>query len=118
MSDTPIVDANVTGNSDPSPDEYEELAATARMLERQLAAERERADRAEADFDRIENVLHRIQQWCRAYPLDVFPEPDFVKAKALLERGGITLDAVSASNMRHVVNQISQMIPDKAMKDA
>jgi hypothetical protein len=54
-------------------------------------------------------VLHRIISWCDAYPLDVFPEPDFKKARELLEAGGITLDSVSASNMRHVINGFREL---------
>jgi hypothetical protein len=49
-------------------------------------------------------ALRRIISWCDAYPLDVFPEPDFKRARELLEAGGITLDSVNASNMRHVIN--------------
>lgn len=39
----------------------------------------------------------------RAYPVDIFPEPDLKKVRELLAAGGITLDAVSAHCMRHVV---------------
>jgi hypothetical protein len=42
MSDTPRTDAQVTGNCTPTQDEYEELAAFARLLEREL----ERAKKA------------------------------------------------------------------------
>jgi hypothetical protein len=47
-----------------------------------------------------------LSQWARAYPLTAFPEPDLVKARAALESAGMTLDAVSASNMRHVVTTL------------
>ena len=60
-----------------------------------------------------EEKLYRIQQWCEAYPLAVFPEPDFAKAAALLEAGGMTIDAISASNMRHVLKGIRKIIDDK-----
>ena len=56
--------------------------------------------------DEVVAVLHSLDQWEQAYPLDAFPEPDFKKAAALLKAGGMTLDAVSASNMRHVVSCI------------
>lgn len=36
MSDTPRTDIMVSGNSDPQVDEYEELAAFTRQLEREL----------------------------------------------------------------------------------
>lgn len=54
--------------------------------------------------------LNRILTWCDAYPLDIFPEPDFDYARELLEAGGIKIDAISASNMRHVLNRIKRII--------
>lgn len=54
-------------------------------------------------------VLHRIIAWCNAYPVDVFPEPDFKRARELLEAGGITMDSVSAANMRHVINGFREL---------
>lgn len=38
-----------------------------------------------------------------------FPEPDFEKAARLLRDGGMTLDAISASNMRHVVEGVGKI---------
>jgi len=63
----------------------------------------------EIEFDRMEEALRRIVQWSEAYPLDIFPEPDLKKARALLEAGGITLDAVSAYAMRHVVTGVGRI---------
>ncbi len=54
----------------------------------------------------LERGLGQIVEWSKAYPLDVFPEPDFKKAAKLLKAGGMTLDAISASNMRHVVEGV------------
>lgn len=59
--------------------------------------------------DALREALQRIEQWGRAYPLSVFPEPDFGKAREALEAAGLTLDAVSASNMRHVVRGVSEI---------
>jgi hypothetical protein len=56
--------------------------------------------------DQYEEALQQIVQWAAAYPLDVFPEPDFKKAAELLKAGGISLGAVSASCMRHVVEEV------------
>lgn len=55
----------------------------------------------------VEDFLHELDGWESAYPLSAFPEPDFKLAAALLKAGGISLGAVSASNMRHVVSQIA-----------
>lgn len=60
-------------------------------------------------IDELEEALHKIAQWSDAYPLSVFPEPDWKKVRDLLEAGGITLDSVSASNMRHVVEGVGKI---------
>jgi hypothetical protein len=59
--------------------------------------------------DILEDALQRIVQWVDAYPLAVFPEPDFKRAAELLKAGGITLDAVSASCMRHVIEGVGEI---------
>lgn len=65
--------------------------------------------RANARIEKLEEALQRIVQWADAYPLDIFPEPDFKLVRHALERAGLTLDAVSASNMRHVVNGVGEI---------
>ena len=64
----------------------------------------------EAEVASLRDKLHEIKHWCAAYPLDIFPEPDFKKARELLEAGGMTIDAISASNMRHVTTGIQKII--------
>jgi len=59
--------------------------------------------------ERLEEALWRIDQWSQAYPLEVFPEPDWNKARQLLEAGGMTLDSVSAGAMRHVVSGVGKI---------
>lgn len=54
----------------------------------------------------VEELIGQLQSWQRAYPLSAFPEPDLERARKLLEAGGMTLDSVSASSIRHVVSQI------------
>jgi hypothetical protein len=66
----------------------------------------------EDELDALREKLSRIEQWCDAYPLDIFPEPDLKKARALLEAGGMTLDSVSAYAMRHVLKGIREIIED------
>jgi len=61
-------------------------------------------------IDALEEKLHRITQWCDAYPLEVFPEPDLQKARRVLVRHGMSLDAISASNMRHVLDGVRKII--------
>jgi hypothetical protein len=62
-------------------------------------------DRAE----RYEEALQQILQWSEAYPLAIFPEPDWKKAAQLLKAGGMTLDVISASCMRHVVEGVGRI---------
>lgn len=54
----------------------------------------------------VEALIEELEQWQRAYPLDMFPEPDLERAAEILSDHGMTLDAISASNMRHVVDKI------------
>lgn len=61
----------------------------------------------------LEAVLESLRTWVEYYPLKIFPEPDMKLAMRALNVAGITLDAVSASAMRHVLKQIAEMI-DKA----
>lgn len=65
------------------------------------------------DNERMElenEKFEKIKQWCEAYPLDIFPEPDLKKAAKVLKENGITLDAISASNMRHVLSGVKAII--------
>ena len=61
------------------------------------------------DLDRMEEALHRIVQWAEAYPLDIYPEPDWKAARAALQAAGILLDAVSAMCMRHVIEGVGKV---------
>lgn len=65
--------------------------------------------------DKLESALEEIEQWSRAYPLTIFPKPDMKKARRLLEAGGMTLDAISADCMRHVITRVG-MIAREALK--
>ena len=48
-------------------------------------------------------------QWSEAYPLEIFPPPDYPRARAVLEANGMTLDAISADCMRHVVEGVGKI---------
>lgn len=67
------------------------------------------ADEASEYITDLEEALLRIIQWSEAYPLDIFPEPDLKKARELLAVGGITLDAISAHCMRHVIQGVAKI---------
>ncbi len=65
---------------------------------------------AAAERERCDWLLEHIRMWLEAYPLSIFPEPDFGKAHKVLTENGMTLDAISASIMRHVITQVKEMV--------
>jgi hypothetical protein len=69
-----------------------------------------RIARLEREIDELHDRLHRIRQWIDAYPLDTFPEPDMKKVAKVLRDNKLTLDAVSASNMRHVLEGLKTIV--------
>jgi hypothetical protein len=76
------------------------------------------ADKLADRNEQLRVALHQIYTWSKAYPLSVFPEPDLSRARELLEAGGITLDAVSASAMRHVIEGVGDIAGRALEKDA
>jgi len=67
------------------------------------------SDARGAEIERLSEAHERIVKWSHAYPLTIFPEPDLKKARELLEAGGMTLDAISADAMRHVITQVAKI---------
>jgi hypothetical protein len=61
-------------------------------------------------IDDLRDTLSQIDSWCSAYPVEVFPEPNWAEARAKL--GDSLLTRVSSSNMRHVVEGIKRIIGD------
>lgn len=84
---------------------------TGEMIGVQLVLRQATAElaRLQQERDALREALHSIVQWSEAYPLTVFPEPDLKLAKMLLEDGGVTLDALSAGAMRHVVEGVGKI---------
>ena len=60
----------------------------------------------------VEDKLQKIKNWCEAYPLEAFPEPDLEAAADCLKAFGMTLDSISASNMRHVLKGVQRIIEE------
>lgn len=75
----------------------------------EIGAQARKIDELRAENERMREALEKIDQWAKAYPLSVFPEPDFKKAHEVLTANGMTLDAISASNMRHVVTGVGEI---------
>jgi hypothetical protein len=74
-------------------------------------------ERMDDRIEALEAALRRIAEWSDAYPLEVFPEPDLARARVVLEAADMSLDAISASAMRHVVVGIGKIAKD-ALGDA
>lgn len=107
--------------------EIERLRAEAKQDDEQMVRDSQELERlrgefeayiaeAEAEAERLEAALERIEQWSRAYPLTVFPEPDLPKAAEVLKANSMTLDAISASAMRHAVEGVGKIARD-ALRD-
>ena len=75
----------------------------------------EYVEQLEAENERKTDALVKIQTWARAYPLDVFLKPDLKKAHKVLKAAGLTLDAISADAMRHVISGVSDIV-EQALK--
>ena len=79
-------------------------------------------EKAEGIIRRMEKPIHRLVDWCKAYPLDVFPEPakeDWKRVNEVLKKAGLKgITGFSASNMRHVVEGCTEIANelDKALK--
>lgn len=89
--------------------------AAAQVSEHIKTCEKHPMRAAEARAERYEDALQQIHNWAIAYPLDVFPEPDFKRVREVLEAAGITLDSVSASNMRYVICGVERIV-EEALK--
>lgn len=72
--------------------------------------EQDLMDEVGYQIDEMQGKLFKLSQWVKAYPLDVFPEPDFKKAAKVLKDNGMTLDSISASNMRHVIDGVKRIL--------
>lgn len=119
----------------PQPDDYRRALDAEALLEKALSeierlhAALIRANQNHEEFERkwylaqderdeAMAALEQLKQWSEAYPLAVFPEPDFAKAHDVLSANGMTLDAISASNMRYVITQVRKIIDAAIAKGA
>jgi len=70
------------------------------------------------ELEVLQDKMHRIKTWVEAYPLDMFPEPDFEKAARVLKENGMTLGAITTSNIRYVLNGIKEIVEADSHHDA
>ena len=72
-------------------------------------------DQLRAENERLVEAIGLLRNWVKAYPLDMFPEPDLKLARKLLTDGGVSYDALNAYSMRHVINGVGKII-EQALK--
>lgn len=70
-----------------------------------------------AKLERMEDALRQIKNWSQAYPLKIFPKPNLRKAAKVLKDNGMTLDSISADNMRHVFEGINDIVGEAFRDD-
>lgn len=93
----------------------DQKGAEIERLRAALAKANEQAERFERGWYLRGDALEKLDQWARAYPLKVFPEPlreEWQRAAALLSEKGLSLDRMSASNMRHVINGVRETVAE------
>jgi hypothetical protein len=78
-------------------------------MQAELQQAREELIKEQCENERLSDAMLKIEAWSNAYPVDVFPEPDFERVQDLLKAGGQSLSCVSASNMRHVVKGVGEI---------
>jgi len=61
----------------------------------------------------LEDTLRRINAWCDAYPVSVFPpipDDEMKRADKVLERAGISMTGMHGSWGRHILQGIGDII--------
>jgi hypothetical protein len=79
--------------------ETNKFSAEVASLQTVLDATRERLTDAEEEIRKVDN-------WAKAYPVDVFPEPNPERCKRLLEAGGESIDCLAAYARRGAIEWI------------
>ena len=53
-----------------------------------------RLEQLETENNKLSEMIEGVRQWGNAYPIEVFPEPDLIKAHKVLTANGMTLDSI------------------------
>lgn len=68
--------------------------------------------RREEKIEILEDALHKISNWCKAYPLEIADEPsaaDWATAHAVMKEHGFSLSQFAMSSMRHVTTGVAKI---------
>ncbi len=79
-------------------------------LQAENKTQAELIEELEAKNDKYNGALVRIDIWAKAYPHDIFLKPDLKRAAKILKAAGMTLDAISADAMRHVLDGVKDIV--------
>ena len=86
------------------------------LIELQKKEKQEETYKLRAENERLREAIGLLQNWVKAYPLEMFPEPDLKLARKLLTDGGVSYDALNVYAMRHVINGVGRII-DEALNE-
>ncbi len=107
---TPIVNVCRTCGASTAQNDYGYSQKTVDALTKERDTLRIILAELEARNERKTDALWKIQTWAKAYPLDIFLKPDLKKAHEVLKAAGMTLDAISADTMRHVLDGVKDIV--------
>ena len=83
-----------------------------KQLHEQITLQAMTIERLYSEVGRLNDVIGLLRNWVKAYPLDMFPEPDLKLARKLLEDGGVNYSALNVYSMRHVINGVGKIIDE------
>ena len=83
-----------------------------KQLQELITSQAMTIDKLCSEVGRLNDVIGLLRNWVKAYPLDMFPEPDLKLARKLLEDGGVNYSALNVYSMRHVINGVGKIIDE------
>lgn len=92
-----------------------EGACTQCQRDEQIRLLNAQAERFERGWYLRGDALEKLRDWADAYPVAVFPEiteEEWKRAAEVLNAAGLSLDRISASNMRHVLSQTRKIVAE------
>jgi hypothetical protein len=95
--------------SEPEPPGFNEIRGL--LTEDEMAkSKQQQINELRDEVTRLRGKVKEIQAWANDYSLETFPKPDLQKAAEVLKAAGMTLDSVSADNMRQILDDIKNIV--------